>query len=251
MSAASSSSPTLTANFPADKAKALITALSCLSKVQINKIVLEFSKTDTEKTLFINAVNSVNTVFARVKFDASFLDGVDLQENFKYGINDLGDFVGLLEIFKAGFVLKMSNEIASISSDENYLDYYGGEESKIRCGPDGELESDVLATIKCDDSFKSLMEALGRLTFEHIIFKGSAEQKSVAVSVADKDVRGNNFTKKLSVPTLEKNFRVVIMKEFLKNVITTSCDVIVHQDIIETTRVDDLFKIDYYISTLT
>src|SRR5438046_3128245 len=116
MSAESSSSPVLTGTFPADKAKALVTALNCLTKVQINKIVLEFTVAESSKKLYINAVNSVNTVFARINFDASFLDGITIEKSFKYGINDLADFVGLLEIFKDGFDLKMSTDIASISS---------------------------------------------------------------------------------------------------------------------------------------
>lgn len=251
MSAESSSNPTLVGTFSAEKAKALVAALNCLTKVQINKIVLEFTVAETSKKLYINAVNSVNTVFARINFDACFLDDITIEKSFKYGISDLADFVGLLEIFKDGFELKMSTDVASISSHENFLDYYAAEDSKIHCGPDGDLESDVLSRIKCDDTFKSLMDALGRLTYEHIIFKGSSKQKTITVSVADKDIRGNTFTRKLAVENLEKDFRVVIMKEFLKNVMTTSCDIVVHHDVIETTRVEDLFKIDYYISTLT
>lgn len=251
MSAASSSDPTLSGTFTADKAKAFVLALNLLSKLQIGKIVLEFTVSEAEgKKLYINAINNVSTVFAKVGFDASLLDGIELKESFNFGIHDLNEFVGLLELFKSGFELKMSNEIASINSDENYLDYYAGDEKMIRKAPEGDFDSVPIVSFTSNDTFKTFVDSFGRLNFDHVIFKGSVAQKSVTMAVADKDIRGNTFTKKIPMDNIQRDFRVVIMKEFLKSVITTDTVIDIHEAAVTTLREEELFKIHYIIASL-
>ena len=243
-----SNEPALSGTFSEENAKAFINALGCLSKVGVEKLVLEFKAGDV-KTLYINALNSVGTVSARVSFDAALLDGFKLEKDFKYGISKLPDFVGLIEIFKSGFELKMSPEIASISSNENYLDYYGAEVTKIKRGEDGDVDSPVLTTLKCDASFKEFLSAAGKLEHKHIIFRSNLTGGFITLAVADKDVRGNSFTKKIVTP-VETDFKVAINKEHFSSVLTVDTSFNVYREVIQLKKAEKLFNIEYYIITL-
>lgn len=243
-----SNEPALSGTFSEENAKAFIAALGCLSKIGVEKLVLEFKAGDT-KSLYVNALNSVNTVSARVKFDSSLLDGFKLENNFEYGISKLQDFVGLIEIFKSGFEMKLSPEIASISSNENYLDYYGAEVKKIKRGEDGEVDSPILATLKCDNSFKEFLSAAGKLEHKHIVFRSNLTGNFITLAVADKDVRGNSFTKKILTP-ITSDFKVAINKEHFSNVLTVDTSFNIYREVIQLKKVEKLFNIEYYIITL-
>lgn len=240
--------PNLSGKFTEEKVKAFIAALSSLSKVGVEKIILEFKTGDT-KTLYINSVNSVGTVFARVSFDSSILDGFDIKNDFKYGISKLQDFIGLIDIFKSGFEIKMSPEIASISSNENYLDYYGAETSKIKRGKDGDIDSQIIATLTCDSSFKEFICAAGKLEHKHIIFKSNLTGNFITLSVADKDVRGNAFTKKIMTP-VSSDFKVVINKEYFSSVLSVGTTFDIYKEVIRLKKVENLYSTEYYIVTL-
>jgi hypothetical protein len=240
--------PALSGTFSEDAAKAFVVALNCLTKVGVEKIVLEFKAGDV-KSLSINALNSVNTVSTRVAFDSSILDGFTLKNDFKFGISKLPDFVGLLDIFKSGFDIKMSPEIASISSKENYLDYYGAETSKIKCGQEGDIDSTILATLTCDASFKEFLTATGKLEHKHIIFKSNLVGNFITLSVADKDVRGNSFTKKIPTP-VASDFKVAINKEHFSSVLSVGTIFNIYREVIQLKKVENLYNIEYFIITL-
>jgi hypothetical protein len=245
-----SNTPTLSGTFSEEKAKAFIKALSKLTKVGVEKVILEF-KTGDVKSLYINALNSISTVTTRISFDSSILDGFTLQNDFNYGISNLEDFVGILNIFDAGFELKMSTEIASLSSNENYLDYYGAEISKLmkNRGEDGEIDSPILATITCDDSFKEFLTATDKLMHDHIIFRSNLTGNFITLSVADKDVRGNSFTKKISTP-VTSDFKVVINKLHFSSILSVGTSFTIYKEAIQLKKVENLYNIEYIIITL-
>ena len=248
MSTVNPNVPDLVGSFSEEKAKAFITALGCLTKVGVEKVVLEFKSGDI-KSLYINAINSINTVSARLTFDASILDGFKIEKDFKYGISNLQDFVGLLDIFKSGFEIKMSPEIASISSNENYLDYYGGDAGRIKRGEDGDIDSTILATLTCDQTFKEFLTATGKLEHKHIVFRSNLTQNCITLSVADKDVRGNAFTKKIST-VVSSDFKVSINKEHFSNILSIGTVFNIYREVIHLKKIENLFGIEYFIITL-
>jgi hypothetical protein len=248
MSIANTSIPTLSGTFTEENAKAFITALNSLTKVGVEKLILEF-KTGEKKSLSINSLNSIGTVCARINFDSSILDGFTINNDFKYGISKLQDFVGLIEIFKSGFEIKMAPEIASISSNENYLDYYGADISKIKRGEDGDVDSPILSTLTCDSSFKEFLIAAGKLDHKHIIFKSNTSQNFITLTVADKDVRGNSFIKKIPVQ-VTSDFKVVINKEHFGNVLSVGTLFNIYHEVIQLKKTENLYNIEYFIRTL-
>jgi hypothetical protein len=248
MSTVNINEPTLQGTFSDERAKAFISSLNALTKIGVDKLILEF-KTGDVKSLYINAVNSDNMVSARVSFDSSILDGFKIQEDFNYGISKLSDFVGLIDIFKSGFDLKMSPEVASISSNENYLDYYGAESTKIKRGMDGDVDSQILTSLKCDNSFKEFLHAIGKLEHKHIIFRSNLIGNYITLSVADKDVRGNSFTKKILTP-VQHDFKVAINKEYLSSTLSQDTVFNIYKEVIQLKKTDNLYNIEYFILTL-
>ena len=243
--------PFLSGKLSEDKAKALVGSLYLLTKVGVEKVILEFSILNDVKTLYINALNTTGTVFVRVKYDPSFLDGFDLKETFKYGISKLQDFVSMLDMFKTGFEIKMAPEIASISAEDNYLDYYGAEPSKIKRGEDGDIDSVVVSSFAVDPTFKTFITAIGKVEQNHVIFKGTKNdtESFIILSVADKDVRGNIFTRKVITP-VQENFRISINKEYFSSVLTPGTNINIYREVIKLSKKDPLYNMEYFITTL-
>jgi hypothetical protein len=245
----SSSDPILEGTFTKDKANAFVDALSLLASIDVKKLVLEF-KGDGVKTLSVYALNTANTVNMRLHFDPCLLDGFTITKDFNYGITDINDLVGILDVFENGFSIKMSEDIASISSNENYLDYYGADQARIKRGESAELDCKLLASITCDGTFKEFIKAIGKTDNNHIVFKGDAAKKSITISLMDKDVRGNTFSKLVQVPDIAEDFKVSINREYFKKVLTTSCSFNIYREAIQLTKKTDLFTIEYLILTL-
>jgi hypothetical protein len=246
----SSYTPTLEGTFSSDTATAFIDALSLLSEVDVKKVILDF-KGDGTKKLSIVAMNSANIVNVKLNFDACLLDGFNITQDFSFGIADLSDFVGIVDVFKSGFTLKMSEDIASISSHENYLDYYGADKSRIKRGESGELDCKRLATVQCDESYKEFMKAMGKLVDKnHIVFKGDMTKKTISMSVMDKDVRGNAFSKLIQDPNLGEEFKIAINKDYFRKILTTSCSFNIYREAIQLTKTAELYNIEYLILTL-
>jgi hypothetical protein len=143
----------------------------------------------------------------------------------------------------------MSPDIASLSSDENFLDYYGADTTKIKQGDDGELELDVLASVQCDESFKEFLSAVGKLEHKHIVFRGNSIGKFITMSVADKDVRGNSFTKKIHVQETT-DFKVSINKDYFSSVLMSNTTLNIYKPVIQLKKREPLYNTEYYIVSL-
>lgn len=240
--------PILSGTFTQDKTKAIISALSELTKIEIDKIVLEFKS--SPKTLFINARNNIDTVFARVWFDPCILDGFDIKNDFEYGISDLGDLIGLMEIFKGeGFELKLSPDLLNMSSSDNFIDYYGANVKKIIKGPDAslKLKEEILSTIQCDEGFTEFITALGKVSHEHLIFKGNPSQNNISISIAHNKIVGNSFTKKINIES-PKDFKVTVNKDYIRSIMDVGCNIKVYNIGLEINKIKNLFNVDYFIS---
>jgi hypothetical protein len=239
----------LIGTFDENASKAITSALSKLIKVGVQKIVLDFKKNEADKYILnISTKNSNSTIMSIVSFDVDLLNSCKIESEFKYGISDLPNFLSILQIFKNGFNISMTPVLAIFEYDDSIINYYGADTSKIQVGQSGsEIKSQILATLTCDDSFKDFFTAASKLDQnQHIIFRGNAEEGSLNISVADKDVRGNNFVKKIKTH-IDSDFKIVVHKEYFVNILVKDTVAILYKHVLHLKCKEKLYDINYYI----
>lgn len=242
------STPMLSGNLSSEKTKGFISALQSIARIDIEKIILEFK---TDKSLVINASNNVSSVFCNVKFDKCLFDGFEITQDFNYGISDLNDFIGLLGIFKnSDFNLSLSPQLMNISSNDNFLEYFGADPKRIRKSEGGELTGiPNLCKFKCDDTFTEFVSAINKISHENIVISGSQTDKTISVAIAHNNQQGNSFTKKIK-SEVDTSFKVNFDKTHISKVLEAGSEITVYEPIMSIDKNEDLYKLLYWIAAI-
>ena len=240
---------TLTGELSSEKTKSFISALTNIAKSGIEKIILEFSK---EHELAIHACNNVSSIFCDVTFDKCLLDGFEIKDNVQYAISDLNDVLGLLNIFKqSGFKLEICPEKMTISSNDNFLEYFGADPRRIKKSEMGDIEYiPKLCTFTCDETFTEFLNAINKISHENVLVSGKQGEDSISVSIAHKNQEGNSFTRKLKTE-YTTTFKVILDKIHVCKILEVGSQIIIREPIVNVHKSFELYNLSYSIAPVT
>lgn len=234
--------------FSAEKAKVLISSIDKLSSIGVEKFILNFKVEDDIKKMFIFTMNSNTSILSRLYFDSSLLDGFDFTSDIKFGITKIKELTSILQLFKDGFTITIYDKHMVIEHDNGQFEFYGADITRIKEGTSKELELQKLASIKASD-LGNFIRAIDKLEYKHILFKSNKQKNVLNVSIADKDIKGNSFSKNIPCE-FDNDFKIIINKDNFSNIINDKVNIEIYKQVIKIFSSGNFLKEEYYITTL-
>ena len=235
-------------------AQGFIVPLNDLLKCGVSKLVLRFN---SDNTVTINGINDNRNCISNVKYNEDFLAAVDIKKEYALGVYELSEFISLAGIFSSGFDMNISeNHVVKIDTDGMCYQLIGSEVDAIKEGPKAlTAQLDWFAEFKWEASeFANFIKAMGRLGQDYVRFEGKAGEKTLKMTVCDKDIKTSTFTYVIDLEDdIESDFKVVLNKNVLQPVVSNSIKdlkVQLSNKLVYFSGNSDYHEVKYYITAV-
>jgi len=206
-----------------DQADAFLQPLEDIIRVGIDKILLEIND-DNTISIGTQTGNSSNFVIVNYKTDL-FKSFNRVDQKFVFGVISLPELIGIMRIFPLGFNIRMTEDMFVVEKDTNKFVYYGCSAKDTLRAPSSKIKGtteEPLASFAWNENMGSLVKAMNLLKMDNVILSGDSSAKLINVSVTNKQFqRYNNFSSKIAVNDMKKDFKVLFEKEKIQPVLNS------------------------------
>lgn len=213
----------LQGTFSKEQTDAFIQPLEDILRVGIDKILFEIND-DNTISIGTQTSNSSNYVIVNYK-NTLFQSFTKVDQKFTFGVISLSELIGIMRIFSNGFNLRVTEDMFIIEKDSNKFMYYGCAAKDTMRAPSSKIRGtteEPLATFAWNENMGSLVKAMNLLKMDNVILSGDSMTKLINVSVTNKQFqRYNNFSSKIVVETMKKDFKVLFDKEKIQPVLNS------------------------------
>lgn len=213
----------LQGSFSKEQADAFLQPLEDIIRVGIDKITLEIND---DKTMSIGTQTSNSSNFVIVNYKPElFKSFATVTQKSEFGVISLPELIGIMRIFPLGFNLRIDDGMFIVEKDTNKFVYYGCATKDTLKSPSSKIKGTTatpLASFAWNENMASLVKAMNLLKMENVILSGDSSTKLINVSVTNKQFqRYNNFSAKIAVDEMEKDFKVLFDKEKIQPVLNS------------------------------
>jgi hypothetical protein len=213
----------LQGSFSKEQADAFLQPLEDISRVGIDKILFEIND-DTTMSIGTQTSNSSNFVIVNYKADL-FKSFARVTQKAEFGVISLPELIGIMRIFPLGFNLRIDEGMFIIEKDTNKFIYYGCAAKDTMRAPSSKIKGTTdapLASFAWNENMASLVKAMNLLKMDNVILSGDSATRLINVSVTNKQFqRYNNFSAKIPVEDIKKDFKVLFDKEKIQPVLNS------------------------------
>lgn len=213
----------LQGSFSKEQADAFLQPLEDISRVGIDKILFEIND-DTTVSIGTQTSNSSNFVIVNYKADL-FKSFARVTQKSEFGVISLPELIGIMRIFPLGFNLRIDDGMFIVEKDTNKFIYYGCAAKDTMRAPSSKIKGTTdapLASFAWNENMASLVKAMNLLKMDNVILSGDSATRLINVSVTNKQFqRYNNFSAKIAVEDIKKDFKVLFDKEKIQPVLNS------------------------------
>lgn len=213
----------LQGSFSKEQADSFLQPLEDIIRVGIDKILLEIND-DTTISIGTQTSNSSNFVLVNYKPEL-FKAFAKVTQKSEFGVISLPELIGIMRIFPFGFNLRIDDGMFIIEKDTNKFVYYGCSSKDTMRAPSSKIKGTTetpLASFAWNENMGSLVKAMNLLKMDNVILSGDSATKLINVSVTNKQFqRYNNFSAKIVVDEMKKDFKVLFDKEKIQPVLNS------------------------------
>jgi len=213
----------LQGSFTKEQAESFLQPLEDIIRVGIDKILFEIND-DNTINIGTQTGNSSNFVIVNYKQDL-FKGFQKVEQKFVFGVISLPELIGIMRIFPNGFNVRMTEDMFVVEKDTNKFVYYGCSAKDTMRAPSSKIKGTTespLASFAWNENMGSLVKAMNLLKMDNVILSGDSATKLINVSVTNKQFqRYNNFSSKIAVDEMKKDFKVLFDKEKIQPVLNS------------------------------
>lgn len=213
----------LQGSFSKEQADSFLQPLEDIIRVGIDKILFEIND---DNTISIGTQTGNSSNFVIVNYKAELFKAFDkVDQKFVFGVISLPELIGIMRIFPLGFNLRMTDDMFVVEKDTNKFVYYGCSAKDTMRAPSSKIKGTTdtpLASFAWNENMGSLVKAMNLLKMDNVILSGDSATKLINVSVTNKQFqRYNNFSAKIAVDEMKKDFKVLFDKEKIQPVLNS------------------------------